>query len=80
MEKIRFLKSEITQKCTYLKTLRVNQAQENGEEKRYKPKVKTISGVGVALTELKRGTEVLKREVTKKKTEMDLIDKYLNEK
>ena len=78
MDKIRSLKSEITQKCAYLKTLKVNKPIEN-EERRIQPKSANFSNIGTALTELKKGAEVLEREVLKQKTEMEFVVKYLNE-
>ena len=78
MDKIRSLKSEITQKCDYLKTLKVNKSVENGE-KRSQPKSANFSNIGTALTEMKKGTEVLEREVLKQKTEMEFVVKYVTE-
>ncbi len=77
MDKARSLKSEITQKCAYLKTLKFNKSNEY-VEKRNLPKQSTFAQVGTALTELKNGTEILEREVLKQKTEMEFIAKYLN--
>lgn len=79
MDKIRSLKSEITQKCDYLKTLKVNKTIENGERNRSQPKSANFSNTGTALTEMKKGAEVLEREVLKKKTEMEFVVKYLTE-
>lgn len=67
MDKVRSLKSEITQKCAYLKTLKFNKSNEY-VEKRNLPKQSNFSQVGTALTELKNGTEILEREVLKQKT------------
>ena len=58
MDKIRNLKSEITQKCAYLKTLKVNRSID-GVERRRQSKASNFSNIGTALTELRNGTEVL---------------------
>ena len=77
MDKIRSLKSEITQKCDYLKTLKVNKSVKNGERRRQTNSA-NFSSIGTALTEMKKGTEVLEREVLKQKTEMELVVKYIS--
>ena len=78
MDKIRTLKSEITQKCAYLKTLKFNKSNDY-PEKRVETKEATLTNLGTALTELKNGTEILEREVLKQKTEMEILSKYVNE-
>jgi len=77
MDKIRVLKSDITQKCAYLKTLKVNKSVE-GKERRSRSVGANFSNVGTALTELKKGAEVLEREVLRQKTEMEFVVGYLN--
>ncbi len=49
------------------------------QERRSQEKSANFSNIGTALTEMKKGAEVLEREVLKQKTEMELVVKYLNE-
>jgi hypothetical protein len=55
----------------------VNNSVENGVRSS-QTKSANFSSIGTALTEMKKGTEVLEREVLKQKTEMELVVKYIS--